>query len=279
MLVLTQAATGLFSFAPLAAKKSGGVNLALLLGVATTLLSAGLVASFFHLGRPAGAWRAFLGLRTSWLSREILAFGFFALFGSLAFFAAATATPALPWLLPPAVLAGWTAVLCSVMVYADTGREPWRLTVTAPKFIGTAFTLGSVLALALGTLSDAPAERVAGLCLASIASGLFKLAADHRPLRHLHDDDFSPLHKTALLQAGRFGGLDRTRAACTWLGAVVLPAWIAIATAGAAMHPGLPLVRSGTLLAALLALAGEWLERYLFFVTVQPRRMPGNPAS
>ncbi|GIX50373.1 MAG: molybdopterin oxidoreductase [Limisphaera sp.] len=279
MLVLTQAATGLFSFAPLAAKKSGGVNLACLLGVATILLSAGLVASFFHLGRPAGAWRAFLALRTSWLSREILAFGFFALFGSLAFFAAATATPALPWLLPPAVLAGWTAVLCSVMVYADTGREPWRLTVTAPKFIGTAFTLGSVLALAFGTLSGAPAHLIAGLCLTSIASGLFKLAADHRPLRHLHDDDFSPRHKTALLQAGRFGVLDRTRSACTWLGTVTLPGLIAIAIAGSTTQPEQLLVSPVALLAALLALTGELIERYLFFVTVQTRRMPGNPAS
>lgn len=279
MLVLTQAATGLFTFAPIAADPSAGTSQALPLGVAITLLSAGLVASFFHLGRPAGAWRAFLGLRTSWLSREILAFGLFALLGSLAFLAAATAAPVLPWPPAPAALAGWAAVLCSVMVYADTGREPWRFAVTAPKFIGTAAMLGSVLALALGTLSGAPAERLAGLCLASIASGLFKLAADHRPLRHLHDDDFLPLHKTALLQADRFGGLDRTRAACTWLGAVVLPAWIAIATAGAAMHPGLPLVRSGALLAALLALAGEWIERYLFFVTVQYRRMPGYPAS
>ncbi len=37
-----------------------------------------LVASVFHLGRPLYAFRAVLGLRHSWLSREIVAFGLFA---------------------------------------------------------------------------------------------------------------------------------------------------------------------------------------------------------
>ena len=37
-----------------------------------------LAASIFHLGRPLFAFRAVLGLRTSWLSREIVAFGVFA---------------------------------------------------------------------------------------------------------------------------------------------------------------------------------------------------------
>jgi DMSO reductase anchor subunit len=36
------------------------------------LLGAGLVASFFHLGRPERAWRAATMWRTSWLSREVI---------------------------------------------------------------------------------------------------------------------------------------------------------------------------------------------------------------
>jgi DMSO reductase anchor subunit len=35
-------------------------------------LAAGLVASFFHLGRPERAWRAAAMWRTSWLSREVI---------------------------------------------------------------------------------------------------------------------------------------------------------------------------------------------------------------
>ena len=37
-----------------------------------------LGSSILHLGRPQYAFRAVLGLKTSWLSREILSFGLFA---------------------------------------------------------------------------------------------------------------------------------------------------------------------------------------------------------
>ncbi len=40
------------------------------LGAALTLITVGLLASTFHLGRPERAWRAFSQWRTSWLSRE-----------------------------------------------------------------------------------------------------------------------------------------------------------------------------------------------------------------
>src|SRR6266702_3724368 len=39
-------------------------------GLALALLTAGLLASTAHLGRPERAWRAFSQWRTSWLSRE-----------------------------------------------------------------------------------------------------------------------------------------------------------------------------------------------------------------
>jgi DMSO reductase anchor subunit len=40
--------------------------------ISLLLLAGGLVASFFHLGRPERAWRAASQWRTSWLSREVL---------------------------------------------------------------------------------------------------------------------------------------------------------------------------------------------------------------
>src|SRR5262245_8789518 len=43
------------------------------LGTALTLISAGLLSSTAHLGRPERAWRAFSQWRTSWLSREGIA--------------------------------------------------------------------------------------------------------------------------------------------------------------------------------------------------------------
>ena len=40
--------------------------------LALVFLSGGLVASFFHLGRPERAWRSAAQWRTSWLSREVI---------------------------------------------------------------------------------------------------------------------------------------------------------------------------------------------------------------
>ena len=50
--------------------------------IVLVLLVAGLVASFFHLGRPERAWRSAARWRTSWLSREVIALP--ALMGSVA---------------------------------------------------------------------------------------------------------------------------------------------------------------------------------------------------
>ena len=48
-------------------------------GVALLLTALGLLASFFHLGRPERAWRSAAMWRTSWLSREVIALPFFML--------------------------------------------------------------------------------------------------------------------------------------------------------------------------------------------------------
>ena len=40
--------------------------------LALSLLVGGLIASFFHLGRPERAWRSATQWRTSWLSREVI---------------------------------------------------------------------------------------------------------------------------------------------------------------------------------------------------------------
>src|SRR5690348_11637720 len=40
------------------------------LGLALAGITAGLLSSMFHLGRPERAWRAFSQWRSSWLSRE-----------------------------------------------------------------------------------------------------------------------------------------------------------------------------------------------------------------
>src|SRR2546423_8119272 len=90
--------------------------------VAAGVLALG--ASVLHLGRPRYCYRAVIGLRHSWLSREVVAFG--------AFTALAAPYALLLWLHGPApVLGAAVAVLgvvgvwCSVMIYACTRRAGW----------------------------------------------------------------------------------------------------------------------------------------------------------
>ena len=145
MLVLTQAAAGLSLAASLTISQgqvfeAGKLPLA---ASGLTLLLAGLAASVFHLGRPLGAWRALLGLRRSWMSREILMFGLFA--AAAAGFVVASllgrgATAAnLAIITASFALA---SVCCSAMVYVDTRRPVWRWQQTFPEFFGTTLLLG-----------------------------------------------------------------------------------------------------------------------------------------
>src|SRR5262245_31601398 len=80
MLTFTQLAVGALGIESLLAHAVGRpVGSALAHGAfALLLVLAGLGIGLLHLGQPWLAWRVFLGVRTSWLSREALAFGAFA---------------------------------------------------------------------------------------------------------------------------------------------------------------------------------------------------------
>ncbi|HEY5447575.1 MAG TPA: DmsC/YnfH family molybdoenzyme membrane anchor subunit, partial [Polyangia bacterium] len=161
MLVLTQLSVGAFAvefllrrlFPQLASARAYHAIVALGAGLLA------LAASIFHLGRPKYAFRAVIGLRTSWLSREILAFGAFA--GAAAAYAAhvwsgpllaALHLPPLPgWLGTPrasdvlgtvVVGSGLAGVGCSVMLYVKTARDWWSGARTAFRFYATATVLG-----------------------------------------------------------------------------------------------------------------------------------------
>ena len=128
MLVLTQLSVGAFGTGVLLQSRIGvyqAVHLqATHAGMALFFGVLALTASLLHLGRPQFAWRAVVGLRHSWLSREILAFGVFA--------GLATVYAAAPFVLPGAdwrwlggavVASGAMGVFCSVMIYVATHRE------------------------------------------------------------------------------------------------------------------------------------------------------------
>jgi len=147
MLVLTQAAAGLFAAAAVMQFWGAFGSLLPLEVSGLLLLCAGLAASVAHLGQPLKAWRAFLGWRRSWLSREVIAL---TLFGGLAVILASLEFSARwpsgllrhAWLAAVA-LSGLSAVFASSMVYIDTKRPFWAARFTLWDFFGTAVVLGA----------------------------------------------------------------------------------------------------------------------------------------
>ncbi len=76
--------------------------------------------STLHLGKPLRAWRAILGLRTSWLSREVIAFGAFLGLGAGARLRPDLVPAALP------LLAGLVLLVCIDRLYQVVERRPWH---------------------------------------------------------------------------------------------------------------------------------------------------------
>ncbi len=270
MLVLTQAAVGLgAAHAGLAwlAPDALGAGAGLRLAVAATALGVeGIGVTTLHLGHPMYAFRAFLGLRTSWLSRETVVFGAFA--PLLVLHALALSTPGLvrfaPAALGASLLAGALAVGCSVMVYVDTRRASWSLAATTQSFVATGAVLGAAgAALAVSLAGHLGAAR--GLLAVAGVVALLGLAAEASRLRGPHADP--ALARAQLVRTGPLKGMTAARFSLGALGAT------------AALLAGISGLLDARLVAAVVGAlaAGEVLERALFFRAVTAPRMPGSP--
>jgi len=282
MLVMTQAAVGMTAAAAWL-RASSALDDAATGALATIGLVTGLVAlaaSVLHLGRPLLAWRAVLGIRRSWLSREILAFGAFAGAGvAQAGLRAIGGPPALVSAAEATMVAGGVVgVTCSVRLYAVTGRRWWRTSITAARFAGTTAVCGSVATAAVLAVADPTQARpiirplvplaLVGLAVAVLAPLLpLVRIGSRRPLdRELAATRRLLGHQLQLRLVGRLV------AAAAGLGL--------IGAAGAA----LPSLDAGSrdagiafAAAAVVLAVGEYHERRLFFLASVAPRMPGSP--
>ncbi|MFZ5890247.1 MAG: DmsC/YnfH family molybdoenzyme membrane anchor subunit [Myxococcota bacterium] len=283
MLTLTQLAVGAFGLCYLVETISGrsaGSPLAQT-AFACTLAFVALGASVFHLGRPLLAWRAFLGLRTSWLSREAVAFGVFAKFAVL--YGVLAAAPLLPDFpgksaavaLSPVVqgaaaLVGALGVFCSVMVYVATRRAQWAGTQTGVKFFGTTLSLGGAAVFAVYAFTGGSLDRV-GIALLYLVLGVtaLKLCFEGSQLLQVRDRRLSVMKRMALLMLGDLRAATALRFGLAAAGGIALPALL--------LHEhfagALPMISA---LSLTLLLIGELAERYLFFRAAPASRMPGG---
>lgn len=127
----------------------------------------------------------------------------------------------------------------------------------------------------LGVVGATPSFLLLMLIALRITASFIKQGVENRALDALPRDDFSELHKSALLLTERFGLHRRIGVACGIAGGVCFPALLAIHALPAGPGPDSS-SRFGLVAAGILfSVAGELIERWLFFAAVQPSKMPG----
>jgi formate dehydrogenase iron-sulfur subunit len=124
------------------------------------------------------------------------------------------------------------------------------------------------------------------LVIILVVSSLLKLASEAAVLLHVRDAQQSTLKRAALLMLGDLAAFTRGRFWCGAIGGLAAPVLALLLTrhstaaAGAAgpSDPAFPLIAVTVLsfLAFALTVAGELLERTLFFAAAPASRMPGG---
>lgn len=297
MLVLLQLSIGALGIglAGSVAGLVGGSALSFVLGLAAVTAVAGLGAATMHLGRPLYAFRAFLGWRTSWMSREIIVIG--AYVPAVALAAAASlvvhfggvlgleASPVLKLaaqaefaLQSAALLAGGIGMVCSMMIYIDTRRAAWSFSRTGPLFMGTGIALGalgvSAAILAAGVFVG-EGELVQSLPFLALGLSilLVKLWMERvfRNPSKAGPNDSTALQNGARLMHGPLRGRSRFRLLLAGLGMLVISGCIVSVVLG-----GPDLVVALSVLAMLICTLGELVERHLYFTAEASPSMPGH---
>lgn len=293
MLVLTQLSVGAFiTGSVLDYFTTGSVSDEVNRIQATGALLFGLMAlgaSTLHLGRPLYAFRGILGIKHSWLSREILAFGAFAslamTYAALTWLSASTFPILKSWQPLAGKLVGVVGavgIFCSVMIYVFTKREFWNFESTAIKFSLTAILMGIastwMTILVFNLVTDTPdsnqliAQAGPILSQALILTTLLKLGFEASIFRYLLRRQNSPMKRSALLMTGELSNLTLARFSCGLLGGILMPAFLM--NQQSQPHSNIALVISICIL-FVACLAGELLERTLYFSAVAAPRMPG----
>ncbi|WFU91398.1 dimethyl sulfoxide reductase anchor subunit (plasmid) [Rhizobium sp. CC1099] len=252
--------------------------------VALAFSSAGLIASTLHLGRPERAWRAFSQWRSSWLSREGVA--------SLSTYPPALGLAVSWWHLGPndlltqalglfSAFLALTTVGCTAMIYASLKPiRQWHNAHTVPDYLIYAMFSGAVLLSSLWSFWFGFSLMLAG---AAIASAIIAIVAKVAYWRFI--DRQQPLatlaSATGLSSLGSVRPLDnphftenyilremgyqvaRKHAARLRRIALALAFLVPVLLTCLAASSVIPTVTAG--MAALLALVGLFVERWLFF--------------
>jgi len=259
--------------------------------IVLALLGAGLLASFFHLGRPERAWRSAAMWRSSWLSREVIV---------LPVFMAAVAAFGLAHHLRGAgdltLTLGGAGVALALLLFVCTGMiyaclpflQEWHTPLTVINYLLLGCASGFLLSTAWAA-AQAPALLVAasawtaGVTLAALVMRGAALArnARLRPKSTVQTAIGVKHPRIAQKYEGFMGGSFNTREffhgrTIAWLRAVkwvflllVFPAPLALLAAGAALSSW-PVLTAAFALQYLGLLAERW---YFFAQAKHPQNL------
>ena len=223
----------------------------------------GLAAGLTHLGQPLRAWRAFLGWRRSWFSREVIGFGGYVGMGSLA-----CVWPVMAW---PAAGVGLLSVGTSVMIYVATVRKFWSFPLTAFRFFGTC----GITATAALWIQSGNVMWALPMGLMAVGKLLVEFGAVSA-LQNLPQSDLA----TGLESGAALNEIQRSGRILIGPLQTHLLLRLGTALSGGVALPAICLIAPNWMGWAALALAAlllsEILERHLFFRAVSPTRMPGG---
>lgn len=258
------------------------------LGLAFVLVSAGLLASTLHLGRPLRAWRAFSQWRSSWLSREgIAAIVCFVplLIAGWRWVWMHQSSAADRWLGALLALLAMLTVFFTARIYSSLKTiSAWHHPLVLPVYLLLSLNSGALLLLSIGCLSlgdtafDWPRlgllaalltllsaivkvrywrslEALPQASTINTATGLSgKISSFERP----HTEE-NYLLKEMGFRLGRKHAfrLRRISLCCAFIAPIVLLALMGVLSSGY-FAPVL-------VLATLISLVGIVLERWLFF--------------
>jgi DMSO reductase anchor subunit len=265
------------------------------IAVAIVLSTIGLLSSMLHLGKPARAWRAFSQWRTSWLSREgvaaMVTFGVAVLLamallpGMLAADAAgATAHLGLAGkgVAFLALLCAFVTVYCTAMIYASLKPIPaWGHRLVPAVYVVFALFTGGLLFCGIATALGRDVNNMAALAGIVVAIALWILKAKYWrdidvPLPATRGDAVGLPQRTATVferphteanYLTKEMGFVVARRHSKWLRrlavvlfallpiVLLLPVWCFVHLDTAPWYAA----------AALCAVAGAFVERWLFF--------------
>ncbi len=287
LLIGTQLSLGLLGVALWASAVGvSGATSARLVELAWSAALIAQVVSILHLGRPRFAFRAVLGWRTSWMSREVIALALY--FAALSLYlglclvatldvqADRPAVDRLDTLVAPVGVAtaaiGSVGLLCSVMIYVVTGRPSWSLPRTALRFLGSVAVLGGAASAGVLLIDRSAPAPIVGLLAGVVAVGCTKGWAEFRLRERDRVSSIAALMRGAALESGLLRPRVLLRATALALGVLLLGASAALGVAQA----GSQLVAPLAIVGALACLGAELVERHLFFVAESARGMPGS---